>query len=94
MKAMQIQKVFIDKDKTVIVEYIRDNGLIERHYPLNDLVAYWITENLTSGDFDLLDFIIKDKAQYWEINVVLYSKDGKPVLLDNIVIDEDFIKHS
>ena len=88
---MNILKVFIDKDKTVRVEY---DNFDENSYPLNSLVAYWITENLTSGDFALLDFKIKDKSQYWEINVILYSKDGKEVLLDNIVIDEDFIKHS
>ena len=47
-----------------------------------------------NADFKLLDFKVVERETFWEINVILYSKDGTPVLLDNIIIDEDFIKHS
>lgn len=87
---MNIKSVTILENDVVLVEYDNES----KEYKLTDLVDSWIQDNLSSGDCKKFNFVIKDKGGYFEINVLLYSLEGEEVLLDNIIIDEDFIKHS
>ena len=83
-----IKNVTILKDNIVLVDCDESH-----EFYLSELLDSRINELLTASDFKKLNYVVKDKGSYFEINVLLYSLQGEEVLLDNIIIDEDFINH-
>ena len=88
---MEIRDVTITKD-SIFVEYF-DEEPRELEFDIAGQVNSCLGE-LSEAQFNLIDIKKVNRGSYFEVNFYLYSANGEEVLLDMIIIDEDFIKHS
>ena len=87
-----IKKVFIDNKDNICID-LEDGETIET--PLENYTEPFMNVfTLTEADYKLLDIQCMDFGRYWEVVIYAYSKDGKPITLGLIRIDDEFLRDS
>ena len=87
-----IKGVMIDNKDNICI-YFEDGSTVET--PLeNHTAPFMDIFNLSEADWNLLDIQCQNFGRYWEVVIYAYSKDGKPITLDLIRIDQEFLRDS
>ena len=87
-----IKKVFIDNKDNICIDF--EDGTSNKTPFQSHTEPFLDVFTLSEADYNLLDIQCEDFGRYWEVVIYAYSKDGKPITLDLIRIDEEFLRDS
>ena len=87
-----IKSVMIDDKDNICID-LEDGSSVET--PLeNHTEPFMNVFTLSEADYKSLDIQCQNFGRYWEVVIYVYSKDGKPITLDLIRIDQEFLRDS